>query len=160
MPTLSQGNIFEVIDTPQAELAIVFGHIGFNEMHQRWTVFSAHHSQLAGVSDPFTELSNGPKQLSDGKWLWFVSEEENHGMSDDGLVNALGTALSWASKQYIKSVITNGVANTDHGRGTSQNRQSDEQRAHFLVTYATAAEQKYGLTIELISLNDVFMRVC
>lgn len=156
---LSQGDIFDAIEASRADLAIVFGHVGFNEMHQRWAAFSARHPQLAGVQDPFTEFPNGPTQLSEGKWLWFVSDAQNHGMSDEDLVEALDAALSWASRQHIKSVATNGVANIDHGQNKAQKRQSDEQRARFLIAYAAAAEQKYGVDIELISLNDVFVRV-
>jgi len=159
MPQFSQGDVFEAVDTSRAGLAVVFGHIGFNEMRQCWSTFSTRHPQLAGVRDPFINLVNDPIQISDGRWLWFVSEEENHGMTEEHLVNTLDAALSWASTQHIKSVATNGVANTDHGVDTVHNRQSDEQRARFLVAYATAAEQQYGVNIELISLNDVFVRV-
>ena len=52
MPQLSQGDVFVSVDTSRAELAVVFGHIGFNEMHQRWAAFSARQPQLAGVRDP------------------------------------------------------------------------------------------------------------
>jgi hypothetical protein len=160
MPQFLQGDVFEAINTSRAEFAVVFGHIGFNEMSQRWADFSTCHPQLARVRDPFADLTNGPIALPDGRWLWFISEEKNHGMTNEHLVNALDAALSWASRQHIQSVATNGVANTDHGRDTMHNRQSDEQRARFLIAYATAAEQKYGVSIELISLNDVFVRVC
>lgn len=46
----------------------------------------------------------------------------------------------------------NGVANTDHGHDTAHNRQSDEERARFLITYASEAEQTHGFNIELVSL--------
>jgi hypothetical protein len=159
MPQLSQGDVFEVIDSSRAELAVVFGHIGFNEMQQYWVNFSAHHSELVGVRDPFKALVNGPIQISKERWLWFVPEEKNHGMTDGNLVNALNTALSWASMQHIKFVTTNGVANVDCGRDTAYNLQSYDQRARFLVDYATAIEKQYGISIELISLNDVFVRM-
>ncbi len=159
MLQFSQGNIFEAIDRSRVELAVVFGHVGFNQMRVCWATFSARHPQLVGVRDPFTSLENGPIRISDGRWLWFVSEKENHGMTDGHLVNALDASLSWASRLHIKSVATNGVANTDHGIDTAHNRQSDEQRARFLIAYAAAAEQQYGVNIELISLNDVFLRV-
>ena len=81
-------------------------------------------------------------------------------MTDMDMATALDAALSWASRKHIKSIATNGIANTDHGRNTEYNRQSDERRARLLITYASAAEQKHGINIELISLNDVFVRVC
>jgi len=33
MPILSQGDVFEVIETLRTEFIVVFGHIGFNEMN-------------------------------------------------------------------------------------------------------------------------------
>jgi len=80
-------------------------------------------------------------------------------MEEGQLTRTLDDVFSWALENNIKSVATNGIANTDHGRETEHNRRSDEQRARFLVAYATNAEHKYGINIELISLNDVFVRV-
>jgi len=156
MPHLSQGDIFQAAS--RLQLAIVFGHIGFNEMRQRWVDFAAKQAQLSHVRDPFTELAGGAVEWAPGKWLWFAEEQENHGMTDAQLTDTLDAALSWASQNGIASVATNGIANTDHGLITADNRISDEQRALYLEDYAKQAEQKYGLAVELISLNDVFIR--
>lgn len=156
MPHLSQGNIFQAAS--RVQLAVVFGHVGFNEMRQRWVDFAANQAQLNHVRDPFTELAGHAVEWSPGRWLWFVAEQENHGMTNAQLTEALDAAFSWASRNGIASVTTNGVANTDHGRNTADNRRSDEVRAVFLENYAKRAEQKYGLAVELISLNDVFIR--
>lgn len=157
MPKLSQGNVFEAIDSSRAGLAVVFGHVGFNQMSVHWTKFSARHPQLTGVRDPFTQLPNLPVQISNNTWLWFIPEETNHGMTDTLLTKTLDSALSWASRQNIKSVFMNGVANTNHGNDTAHNRQSDEQRARFLTSYARLAEEIHGINIELVSLNDTFI---
>lgn len=156
MPKLSQGDIFEAASN--AELAIVFGHIGFNEMHLRWKTFAKRSEQLRDVRDPFAELAGRALEWSPGRWIWFVAEHENHGLTDVLLTTALDTALEWASLQRLKSVATNGVANTDHGPNTARNRQSDGDRSAMLVKYAEQAERERHLTIQLISLNDVFVR--
>lgn len=156
MPNLSQGDIFEAVS--RVQLAVVFGHVGFNEMWQRWAQFAEQHAQLSHVRDPFMELAGRAVEWSRGKWLWFVAEQQNHGMTDPQLTAALDAALSWASHNGVASAATNGIANTDHGRNTADNRRSDDQRATMLIDHVKQAEQKHGLTLEHISLNDVYTR--
>ncbi len=156
MPQLSQGDIFQA--AARVQLAIVFGHVGFNEMRQRWLSFAATQAQLSHVKDPFVELPGRAVEWSPGKWLWFVAEQENHGMTDAQVTGALDAALLWASQKGIKSAATNGIANTDHGRIAVDNRRSDDQRTVLLINYVQRAEQKFDLAVELISLNDVFTR--
>lgn len=156
MPHTSQGDIFQAAE--RVQLAIVFGHLGFNEMRQRWVTFAQKHQELGHTKDPFTELGGRAVEWSPRKWLWFVAEEDNHGMTDVQLEKALDKAFAWASRNRIASAATNGVADTDHSRDTAANRRSDAKRAEWLKGYAEQAEQKYNVAIELISLNDVFVR--
>jgi hypothetical protein len=156
MPKMSQGDIFQA--AARVQLAIVFGHIGFNEMRQRWVTFAQSQPQLSHANNPFTEFGGRAVEWSGGKWLWFVPEKENHGMTEAQLTDALDAAFAWASRNRIASVATNGVANIDHGQNTATNRRSDEERAAWLKDYAKQAEQKHNVAIELISLNDVFVR--
>ena len=156
MPRLSQGNIFQAAS--QVQLTIVFGRIGFNQMRQHWVEFSAKHMFLSHIKNPFNELSDHAVEWSQGKWLWFVAEKQNNGMTDAQLTEVLDGIFLWASQQDINSVVTNGISNTDHGHDTASNRASDEQRARFLENYVEKVEKKYNFTIELISLNDVFIR--
>jgi hypothetical protein len=156
VPQLSQGDIFQA--ALRVQVAVVFGHVGFNEMRIRWATFAATQAKLSHVKDPFTELTGRAVEWCPGRWLWFIAEEENHGMTDAQVMRALDTALSWASQKGLTSAATNGIANTDHGHSTADNRRSDEQRAALLTDYAKRAEQNYGLAIELISMNDVFTR--
>lgn len=156
MPQLSQGDIFEAAS--RVQLAIVFGHVGFNEMRQCWVAFAARHDQLSVVRDPFAELAGRAIEWSPGRWIWFVAEQQNHGMTNAQLTAALDAALFWASQQGLKSVATNGVANTDHGHDTASNRQSDDERAAMLINYAERAERERHLALDLVSLNDVFTR--
>jgi hypothetical protein len=154
MPQLNQGDVFK----SRAELGVIFGHIGFNHMHQLWRTFASQYPHLADINDPFVAFANDPQSTAGNRWLWFVPEDDNHGMTEARLTVTLNTILSWALTNTITSIVTNGIANTDHGHDTAYNRQSDDQRARFLITYATDAEQTNGVTIELVSLNDVFVR--
>ena len=155
MPKTSQGNIFEA--TERAQYAIVFGHIGFNEMSYYWNNFRHCHRKLQLVRDPFKELEGNPFEWSSGKWLQFFSAQDNHGMTESQVASALGAALEWASRNDITSVVTNGIANTDIGRNTASNRRSNVRRAAWLHDYASRLEQEYNITIQLISLNDIFV---
>lgn len=157
MPQFSQGDIFEA--AAQVQLAIVFGHVGFNEMRQRWVAFARNQPQLRYTNDPFTQLRTQAVEWSPKKWIWFVPEARNHGMTEAQLTSALDTALAWAFQNGIASVATNGIANTDRGHDTAANRRSDEKRAAWLKDYARQAEKKYQVALQLISLNDVFVRI-
>ena len=161
MPRFTQGDIFDAIQDGRADLAIIFGHIGFNQMSYRWTEFAGGIEavgSLASVRDPFSELPHRPQRVADRHWLWFVPARENHGMTDDEVQRALDSALLWATEQGLRSIATNGIANTDHGPDAARNRRSDDQRAALLAEYASRQEEALGLEIELVSLNDVFVR--
>lgn len=111
------------------QLAIVFGYVGFNQISVSWKAFAAKHPKLPQVRDPLTLLADRAFEWSPGKCLWFVAVQKKHGMTDVQLTDALDTAFSWASPQGIESVATNGVANTNHGLITAENRCSDEVQA-------------------------------
>ena len=152
----SQGDIFQAAQ--RVQLAIVFGHIGFNQMTWYWRDFVEENPSLRHISDPFTTLHGNRVEWSPGRWLWFVPAQENNGMTDLQLTRALDAAFAWASAKRIKSVATNGIANTDHSGDTAANRRSHEKRAAWLIDFAKAAEQKHAINIELFSLNDIFVR--
>lgn len=156
MPKASQGDIFQAAH--RVDFAVVFGHVGFNEMRQRWVAFAQTNHELHRVNDPFKKWPDQALQWSPGRWLWFVPEQDNHGMTDEQLRRALDDAFGWASRAQMKSAATNGIADTDHGRDAAANRRSDETRAKWLKNYAEEAERKYGFCVELVSLNDVFLR--
>ena len=158
MPICSQDNIFNAINENRAELAIIFGHIGFNEMGPHRVNFAQQIDAFAHVTDPFSRMAGRPVQIPNGTWLWFVAEQENHGIAQDALVPILDHIFTWVQEKGIHSVITNGVANTDHGRTTDANRHSDDMRAQFLMQDASARERALGISIELTSLNNVFIR--
>ena len=157
MPTLNQGNIFERLQENHA-IAIVFGHIGFNEMGVRWRAFKNAEPTLTHIQDPFSEIPNEPRCIPTGQWLWFVPDQNNHGMPEEELETVLNRALSWAKNEGHRLIITNGISDTDHGTDTNANRYSDNQRAIFLIRYSQEKEREDSVKIELISLNDVFVR--
>lgn len=158
MPSLNQGDIFAFSVDQQCDLTIVFGHIGFNVMSGFWQDFAHTQPKLADVHDPFSELAGRPIEYQEGQWLWFVPFGENHGLTNSQLTAALTDALTWASGRGVKSVMTNGVANINHGTDTTANQVSDNDRAQFLIDFAATLEQQFEVTINLISANDVFVR--
>jgi hypothetical protein len=158
MPSLHQGDIFTATVDHQCDLTIVFGHIGFNAMSGYWQDFAGSQPKLSHVHDPFIEISCQPVEFKKRQWLWFVSDGENHGLTNLQLTAALTEALTWASGKSVKSVMTNGVANIDHGNDTTTNNASANVRAQFLIGLAATLEQQFDVTISLISANDVFLR--
>ena len=158
MPTLSQGDIFERLKEGSVEVAIVFGHIGYGEMAGRWRAFADTEVMFAHIQDPFSKMPKEPLRISSDQWLWFVPAQDNQGMAEGDLKAALNDAISWAREAGHTSIITNGIANTDHGIDTDANRYSDDQRAQFLILYSVAQENSFVIAIELVSWNDVFVR--
>ena len=158
MPKLSQGDIFTAVADRRAELAIIFGHIGFNYMHLSWCTFRDSVPRLANLRDPFAAIQGKAQWISKDRWLWFVKEGENHGLTDAELTSALDAALSWATSAGVRSVITNGIADIDGGRDCGLNRINNDRRVRLLIQYAAEQEKERGLSIELISLNSVFVR--
>jgi len=158
MPKLSQGDIFAAVAERRADLAIIFGHIGFNYMHLSWCTFRDSVPRLANLRDPFTGIQGRAERIAEGRWLWFVKEGKNHGLTDGQVISALDSALSWATSAGVRSVITNGIADVDGGRDCGRNRISNDRRARLLIQYAAEQEKARGLGIELVSLNSVFTR--
>jgi hypothetical protein len=158
MAHLLQGDIFTVATERQCELTIVFGYIGMNGMEADWRQFVASQFRLAHILNPFSEVPSQPVKFGDRQWLWFVPAGENHGLPQTQLVSSLDTALTWASDNGLRSVTTNGIANTDHCQDTTSNRFSDDARARFLIDFATECEKALEVNISLVSRNDVFLR--
>lgn len=158
MAHLLQGDIFTAAMERQCDLAVVFGHMGMNEMGVLWQQFIAGQPCLAHIRNPFTEVPGQPVKFGDHQWLWFVPADDNQGLTDAQFVSAFNAALTWASDHGVKSVITNGVANADHSHDTTSNRASDDARAKFLIDLATTSEKDLEVTITLVSRNDIFLR--
>ena len=79
-------------------------------------------------------------------------------MTERKLTAVLNDAIPWAREAGHTLIVTNGIANTDHGTDTDWNRYSDDQRVQFLIHYSVEQENLFGIAIELISLNDAFVR--
>ncbi len=92
MPILSQGDIFEL--APNVQFAIVFGHVGFNLMRQRWVTFRDANHVLHHVDNPFADAGIGPIEWQAGHWIRFIPTEENHGISAENLQAILTNALN------------------------------------------------------------------
>ena len=156
MPRSSQGDVFERLR--ENDVAIVFDHVGFNQMAARWRAFKESERTLGHVRDPFSDMPNESIYVSAGKWLWFVPEREDHGMTDRELEDVLDRMFSWVRKKRLGLIVTNGISDVDHGVDTDSNLHSDDQRAQLLIHYSQNKEKESSITIELVSLNDVFVR--
>ncbi len=152
----AQGDIFEVGPKEEYEFLLVFGHIGLGEMGHAWKEFKKRYANLKDVSDPFSH-GGSPISYFERRWVQFVPEEQNHGMSNEGLSQTINAAFGWAVEQGLRSVITNGIKDTDHGLITKNNRTSDDLRVRYLNELVSRYERNFD-SIKLISLNDAFTR--
>lgn len=149
MPTLTQGNIFDAAE--RTPLAVVFGHIGFNLMSAHWRAFAERNPKLSDFSNPFQEAHRQPIAWEEGRWLWMVPCADAEGLTEAEHEKALGEAVAWALKNGIGSIVTNGAADK------SSDVRSKGSRAEWLIAYASALEESHGITIELISLSDIYL---
>lgn len=149
MPRLAQGDIFDA--AKHSQLTVVLGRIGFNQMAFHWRRFSTLSSELLSITDPFIEKPRQPIAWRDDRWLWMIPVEEEHGLTDKELEEALDEAVAWAVKSGVKSMATNGAADA------TQSGNSRDERAAWLITYARATEESHGLVVELVSLSDVYL---
>lgn len=150
MPEFLQGDIFQVAIEGGYDLAIVFGHVGFNEMSLAWRRFCERPPALTPVADPFSEYARQPQRLREC-WFWFVPDDANRGMTDDQVESELRDAVWWAMKHFKRpvNIITNGIAET----ASAANR---ERRVRFLAELAACLEG-CRFRVGLVSLNDVFV---
>ncbi len=156
MPVLAQGDIFDA--APRLQLAIVFGHLGFNRLNLSWRSFRDGHPSLREVRNPFDPFPNQPLEYSKAHYLWFVPEPDNNGLSDTQLEASLDKAFQWAYSSELHTIATNGIANTDHRHEIHHDQQSDNRRAAYLIDYAVREEELHDIRIELINLSDIFVR--
>lgn len=154
---LRRGNVFDSVRGPGPRLTIVFGHVGYNEMGPSWQAFRGSCPGLRDIGDPF-ESAESPLRLDSNAWLWFVPAGVNHGMADADLLARLDAILDWAKGNGVRYVVTNGIRDVDHGTDTTANRASDDRRTATLTKYMAERERADRLKVELISLNDVFVR--
>lgn len=159
MPNYLQGDIFQEAMNRPYDLAVVFGHVGFNQMSLAWQQFRERVPAWADIADPFTHLAAELHPLGPRQWVWFVPEERNHGMTQQTLTTLFLEILEWVAANGIRTLITNGIADVDHAVVTADNRASDDRRTHFLINLLTPYERN-GLKLTFISLNDVFLRNC
>lgn len=152
-----QGNVFDFVQGPGPRLTIVFGHIGYSAMASSWRDFQTTVPGLKDIKDPFGGVES-PLQLDPSTWIWFVPAGSNHGLTDADLLAKLDFILDWAKTKRIRFVVTNGIRDVDHGMDGAANRASDDRRTAMLTSYMARRERADRLKVELVSLNDVFVR--
>lgn len=159
MPVCAQGNIFDI--ALKVDLTIVFGHIAFNDLGGTWLKFKQSHPQWEHINDPFLEFQHEPQAICEGRWIWFIPDETNGGMTDEQLAEVFHDIFGWATDLKIHRVATNGVPNIDHDPDFSQasaNRISEDRRARFIFDNLKPYEKDKSVKVTLISLTDVFVR--
>ena len=158
MPTYMQGDIFaEALDNPY-DVAIVFGHLGLNEMAMSWHDAQRRVPEWEAIPDPFEgrdRILETPEGLT--RLWWFVLAEENHGMTDARFRECVQALFTKARKDGLTKIITNGISDVDHGMLTEANRASDDRRVHLIGQIMTQCEGQ-GFQVSLISLNDAYTR--
>ena len=157
MPHLRQGDVLSIAKTEEFDLAIVFGHLGYNHMDLTWQNFKQGIDFWNETENPFDpDVSDLPHQFNNNKWIWFVGAKENNGITDEDFQLFIVRALTWANMHQLRRVITNGIMDVDHGRQSVANRASDDRRTDLLFSLVRPFEEVLDVT--LVSLNDVFVR--
>ncbi len=158
MPRVLQGDIFATARAHDSELAIVFGSIGFHPMNLYWPTFKVTVASLSHIYDPFSDGLPQPFEYTPGRWLWFIRERDNQGMTESDVRYELDAAFSWARQNGLKTVITNGIADTVDHYDSEAKRKSNDHRARLLIGLASDCERRFGLDITLVSPGTVFTR--
>ena len=82
MPVYKMGDIFQEGLGSGYDLALVFGQYGLNELGFHWNSIKQGVPQWQQIEDPF-KISQQPIIINGKtKLWWFVSAEENGGLSD------------------------------------------------------------------------------
>jgi hypothetical protein len=158
MPTYIQGDIFAQALDNHYDLAIVFGHLGLNEMAMAWREAQRRVPEWEAIHDPF-ENQAAPIISPQGEtrlW-WFVAAEQNNGMTDERFRQSVQALFESASDHGLTTILTNGISDVDHGIFTDANRASDNRRVHLINEIMTTYENR-GFRVSLISLNDAYTR--
>lgn len=156
VPYLSQGDIFELAS--KADLTIVFGNFGPNPLCESWVRFRDANHLPGDLDDPFLYCRNEHPRIEwqSCRWIQFIETGVNNGLTTDDLQTLLADALHWAREQYLFVVATNGARDTNYE--IDDPRGIDDERAKWLIEFATILEVRDGLEIYLRSPDDVFVR--
>lgn len=153
-----RGDILEVGPSEDCDLIIAFGHIGFSAFTPHWWDFKKRCADRFGsINDPFSELDGDWTEYRSGKFIVFIPTRANHGLTDGDLRSLLVAAFEQAIGRGLRTVITNGARDVDHGRNSDDNRQSDNNRRALVENIAQSFDAHFD-SIKLISLNDIFTR--
>lgn len=155
MPRVLQGDIFATGRESDSELIVAFGAHGFNSFGTYWGEFASAVANANHIHRHFEPRSRQPYEYAPKLWFWWIETPNRDGMTETDVLDALDTAFSWAHKNCLTTVITNGIGDTPINGRT---RQGNDDRASFLIDLCSDYENKYGLAITLVNLSDVFSR--
>lgn len=123
-----------------------------------WRAFAATVDSLRHILDPFSEELCRPYEYTPGRWLWFIRERNNRGMTESEARHAFHIALSWAHQNGLKTVITTGIADSGDRNDNNAIQKSNDRRARFFLELASDYECSLGVAISLISVDNVYTR--
>ncbi len=162
MPEYIKGDIYTVALDGHYDMAVVFGQRS-NLMAHTWHDAQRRVGKWRRLKNPFGAHSNKPVEIeSNTRFWWFVPAEQNFGMSTEQLLKTFKKIFEWAKKNNIKTIITNGISDTDHGHDIygydiNANRASDNRRVQ-LISDTMQAYEREGFAVTLISMNDAYVR--
>jgi len=150
-----QGNIFDIAE--QYELTIVFGHKGLNLLSIPMTEFLSKHNKIYGISDPFQEIPNMAVKYEPDRNIWFMPEEEMHGISDERLKIQLKSIFDWASSNGCKTILFNGAQCIDYKKNNIVENKERVQLIEQLIYEFDKNHNGYFKEVCLISLSTAFI---
>lgn len=156
MIKLKKGNVFN--EFQHCDFIVIFGHLELNELRYYWDNFREN-NLLELPKDPFFNKIN--KITINNKFIWFVSEEENHGINDISLDNLIYEITKFALENGLNKIVFNGAQNINHWLNSTFNQTSDDERvSHIIREFSNQfASQKYLGDLVLISLSDSFEKL-
>ena len=163
MPEYVRGDIYKVALDGHYDMAVVFGQ-GLNLMAHTWHDAQRRVSEWRRLKNPFGAHSNKPVEIEGNtRFWWFVPAERNNGMSTEQLLKTFKKIFEWAKKNNIKTVITNGISDIDHGHDIygydiNANRASDNKRVQ-LISDTVKDYEREGFAVTLISMSDMYIRM-
>jgi hypothetical protein len=149
-----KGDIFKTGINGDYQFILIFGSgIGINEMGITYRKFQSNNFILKDIKNPFESILT-PIQIN-GRYFQFVPSQKNYGISDTELEIILHNAFTWALKNNIYNIITNGIEDTD-SKGTLNRTVSIAKRI-CLIREICERSIYSKLEISLICLNDTYI---
>ena len=152
-----KGDVFEVLRESGAELLMIFGHGGFNNLSADLTFrdpLGAGDLRLS--SEPGDETDGLCQRLPDGRWFIGRIDHQTHtpgrGLGDERVTEVFSETFKFMRTNGLRSLVTNGIQDVEH----PGQRRSWLLRARMLCRLAEAQD---GIRTLFVSKSGVFDRL-